>query len=131
MDDHPHVETARRFWLSVAKGDAAGIHELLSPDVRWRTHSAGDLSGEIEGAEDVIAMLARSGELVEELRSDLIDILVSERGVTMLYHVSAERSGQRLETDVVLIARIVEGRIEDVQTVPVDADANRRFWSAS
>lgn len=131
MGVHPNAEIARQLWLATAKGDAEGLRGLLSPNVRWTSHSAGDLSDAVEGPDAVIGLLARSGELVEELRSDVIDIFASDRGAVIHYRLRAERSGLRLDLEVVLIARIAQGVIVDVQTIPSDARANQAFWSAS
>jgi ketosteroid isomerase-like protein len=130
MLDHPHAALAWRLWMATAKGDAEALRSVFDPDVVWLSFNAGDLSGEIHGVDDLLAWLARSGELVEEMRIDLIDIFASDRGAVIHYDLYAERSGRTVSTDIVLVATIEGGRITHARTIPADAEANRRFWSS-
>jgi ketosteroid isomerase-like protein len=128
MTDHPNMYVARRLWDAISSGDRDGVRELLSPDVVWRSHSAGSLSGEWKGADAVLDLLARTGELVDQLRSTLCDIYASEGGAVVRYRVEASRGAERLETEHLVIQRIRDGRVIEATTVPQDAERNLRFW---
>jgi len=127
---HPNAEIARRLWQATAKGEAEIIRSLLAPDVAWHTRSSGDLSGSIQGPDAVIDLLARSGELVESLRSDLIDIFVSDHGAVLYYRVSADRGPASIETEMVLQLRIRADVVVHATAVPVQSSEADSFWRA-
>ena len=77
----------------------------------------------------MIEFLARTGDLVDDLRMDLSDMLVSDRGAVASYHLTARRGDRVLDTDMLLVSRIRDGRVTEVFTVPVDAEESDRFWS--
>jgi ketosteroid isomerase-like protein len=122
------VRIAKSLWDATAKGDRDGVCALLSPDIRWRNFSAGDLSGEIHGRDPVVALLARSGEIVDQLSSDLIDVFGSDEKAVIHYRVSAARDSRTLSTDILLVMDTEDGWIVDVMTTPMDAAANDLFW---
>jgi len=130
VSSHPNVRIAERLWMATSEGDAEKLAALFAPDVSWRSHSAGDLSGECKGREEVLGIFARAGELVDDLRLDLIDICASDRSAVVLYRVEAERGDDRLDTEVALIIDVVDGLIVTARTIPADAARNHRFWSS-
>jgi ketosteroid isomerase-like protein len=107
MVEHPNARIARRLWEATSEGDANAIREILAPDVRWCSYDSGSLSGELEGSDAVVDLLARSGEIVDDL---------------------AQRGGEELEMEILLVQRTQAGRIVEVFTVPRDAQRNIRFW---
>jgi ketosteroid isomerase-like protein len=128
MVEHPNARIARRLWEATSEGDANAIREILAPDVRWCSYDSGSLSGELEGSDAVVDLLARSGEIVDDLCSTLVDIYASERGAVLHYKVVARRGGEELEMEILLVERTEAGRIVEVFTVPRDAERNTRFW---
>lgn len=121
---------ARMVWDATSRGDASGLRELLSPDVTWHSYSSGVLSGVFKGPDGVVDLLARTGELVDGLRSELIDVFASASGAVIHYRVSAVRGLQSLETEVLLRMRIEQRRIVDVFTLSKDAERSDSFWLA-
>lgn len=124
---HPNASIARELWIAASESDAAGIRRLLAPDVEWRTFSSGSLSGSLRGADAVLDLLARSGEIVDELTTDLIDIYASDDGAVTHCRVSAHLGPRNLETEIMLVMRIRSGRVASAFAVPVDAQADS-FW---
>jgi ketosteroid isomerase-like protein len=125
-----NVAVARQLWNAAAHSDAESIRSLLAPDIRWSTDSSGDLSGSILGPDAVVDMLARSGELVDSLTSDLLDIYTSSHGAVIRYALHAERGKQVIETQVLLILSIEAGRVVGARAVPVDSEGSTRFWTS-
>ena len=126
--EHPNRALARRFWEATAAGDSAAIVALLSPDIVWRSHGDHPFAGEHHGPEKVLSYLARLGETVDELRSEVRDIFTSVRGAVIHYQVSARRGPKRLENDTLLILRIDADRIFDATVVPVSQRKSNEFW---
>jgi ketosteroid isomerase-like protein len=125
---HPHVVVARALWRAASVGDAAAIRRLLAPDVSWYTLAAGDLTGEVEGPDAVLDLFARCGELVDDLRSELIEIHPTANGAAIRYQLRARRGDQCIDTEVFLVESIVDGRVVDAVTMPVDRERHEAFW---
>ncbi len=126
--EHANRVVARRFWQASAAGDPEAILALFSPDIVWRAHGDNPIAGEYRGPEKVMGYMARLGETVDELRSDLDDIFVSDRGAVIHYHVSARRGPKRLDNEYVMILSIEAGRILEVTVVPTDQRPSDAFW---
>ena len=125
---HRNVDIARDLWVATAEADEASIRRLLAPDIEWRTFSSGELSGTLRGVDEVIDLLARSGETVDALTTDLIDIYASDDGAVTHYRVRANRGERVLDTEVLLVMRIRSGRVHSAFAVPVDARLPDSFW---
>ncbi len=119
---------ARRFWEATAAGDPETILALFSPDIVWRAHGDSPIAGEYHGPEKVLGYMARLGETVDELRDELDDIFVSDRGAVIHYHASARRGPKRLDNEYVMILGIEAGRILKVTVVPADQRLSNAFW---
>ena len=126
--EHPNRVVARRFWDATAAGDPETILTLFSPDIVWRAHGDNPMAGEYHGPEKVLSYMARLGETVDELRDELDDIFVSERGAVIHYHVSARRGPKRLDNDFLMILGIEAERILEVTVVPTDHRRSDAFW---
>jgi len=129
--EHPHYAMAEDLWSAVSSGDASRLRRILSPNIRWHSYGAGDLSGTFVGADAVLDLLASTGEMVDQLASTLIDISVSDRGAVLRYEVEAQRGSKKLHVEHLAILEIRADRIVETITVPVDQDENDRFWDTS
>lgn len=123
-------EIARALWQAAAESDRDSIRSLLSPDVVFSTLASGDLSGAIRGPDAVLDLLARSGELVEELRSELVDVYTSEEGAVIQYRLQAEREVSSLDTQALLVLRIEDGAVVNACAVPVEMSKSDSFWAS-
>ncbi|MEE9607582.1 MAG: nuclear transport factor 2 family protein [Myxococcota bacterium] len=119
---HPNAAIARRFWEAASRGDGDGLRELMAPDVVWRAYGAGALTGEFRGCEAVIARLAGAGDIVDGLRSTLLDVYAGDRGAVLHYGVEAQRGSQQIEMERLLVCRILAGRIVQALSVVIGAD---------
>jgi ketosteroid isomerase-like protein len=127
--DHPHLTLARTIWSAVADGDAEALGLLLAEDVRWNATGNNRLSGVLQGPAEVVDYLARIGEDVDEFASKLEGIYINDEGAVVVYHVSARRGEQSLETLFVTRLTVRDGVVVDALQVPVDQRANDEFWS--
>ena len=119
---------ARELWLAASEGNAEAIRRMLHPDIAWRSFSSGSLSGSIQGVEAVIDLLARTGELVDELNTSLIDIYASDTGAVIHYRVHAARGPKTVEGEGLLVMRMRRGLVVEAFAAPVDDGALDRFW---
>jgi ketosteroid isomerase-like protein len=129
--NHPNFSAAQKFWEAVAFGDASQLRAILSPKIQWRTHGAGDLTGTFVGIDAVLDLLASAGDLADELRSDLIDIFVNDRGAVLRSRLEAHRGSEKLSVEQLLILAIEGGRVAQVTSVSNDQIQSNRFWKAT
>lgn len=128
--EHPHVELALSLWQATSESDVHRLEQLLDPAVRWSFLDSGALEGEMKGVEEVISSLARTGELVDDLSSELLDVYASDRGAVLFYRVEASRGPRNLSTDVLLQIDIAGGRVVAGRATPLRSEASRHFWLA-
>ena len=129
MPDHPNSEFATALWDAVAQGDGGAVQALLAEDVVWTAGGHHALSGRFVGPEAVLDYLARVGENTDELKTELTDIFVNDRGAIVVYHLSARRELRRLETDLFLELEIADGKLKRARSVSFDQVASNEFWS--
>ena len=127
---HPHFATAQKLWDAVAHGDAAQLRAILSPKVQWRTYGGGDLAGNFVGIDAALDVLASVGDLTDELRSDLIDIFVNDRGAVLWTRLEARRGSQELRVEQLVVLTIEDGQIVQIMSVTNDQEQSSRFWKA-
>lgn len=127
---HPNIRIARKLWAATSSADVETLYGLFARDVVWEVHAAGDLPDRAVGPDGVLDLLALSGELVDDLRSDLIDVYASDGGAVMRFRIRARRGERRLDTELFLVADIADGCVHRVFTVPVDAEQYAAFWGA-
>lgn len=116
-------------WAAIASGDGPGMRNLLSDKSIWRMPGASPLAGTYVGADAIAEFMARAGDLTDDLRVDLIDIFVSQRGAVLHYALHAYRGPQQLDTEQLVITRIARGKIVRAVFAPIDQQAYDRFFS--
>ena len=128
-EEHPHLALVRRMWDAGARGDADVICDLFAPDAVLRSHGApGPLVGEFKGIAEILDFLARAGELVDDSRSEIIDVYTSGAGAVIRYRTVATRGANHLDMQFLYVLSIVQGRIIDATIVPTDQRRNDQFW---
>ena len=60
--------------------DVETLREVLDAKTMWHMPGRSPLAGTYVGIDAVLDFMARVGELSDDLRADLIDVYVSERG---------------------------------------------------
>lgn len=115
-------------WDATSRGDADGLRALLSPRVCWRAPGPGALGGTYRGPDAVVDLLARAGEQVDGLCSNLIEVFASDQGAILRYRMTARRGLQSLETEVLLRLSIDHDQLTEIQSVSTDPGRERAFW---
>jgi ketosteroid isomerase-like protein len=129
MEDHPHFIIANRLWDAIARGDAETLHELICDKSVWRMYGRSPLAGAYLGPDAILEFMARVGELADDLRSDLIDVFVNDRGAVLRYAIHAVRGGKLLDTEHLFLIHVAGGRITEGVFAPVDQYGYDRFFS--
>ena len=124
-----HREVAERLWNAASQGDPEPLLELFDEEVEWFTHGKNPQAGRHRGLPAVLRHLAASADSVDELRSELYDILASDEGAVIRCRVHGRRGPKELDGTYFLWLRIVEGRVVEVAAVPWSQWENDTFWN--
>jgi ketosteroid isomerase-like protein len=128
MTKHPNIAVARRLWNAIATADVEQLQAVITPDAVWTMPGRSPLAGCYEGIDAIVGFMALTGELADELESQLLDIFTSDRGVILRYSVHATRRGRVLDIEHLFMIRIVHGYIVEGVFAPIDQDLYDRFW---
>ena len=127
--EHPNAALARRLWQAISEGDGSAlVGELLAPDVVWRSYGDNPLAGEAKGVEASLERLARIGENVDELRTELREVYAGEHGAVIWARTHAERGPKVLDGHLLVHLRIEGGHIVSASVVAMDQRRNDEFW---
>jgi ketosteroid isomerase-like protein len=127
--DHPHAKLARSAWEAAAGGDRETLARVCAPGVVWHASGRGPRSGDYRGIDSVLEYLAAIGDAADRFDSRFDDVLIGDQKVAVLFHVSGERRGRRLDTDFLLLFRVEDGQIAEIWAVPRDQHAVDAFWA--
>ncbi len=127
---HPHLDLALSLWQATSESDVDRLEQILDPAVTWTFVHSPSLDGEAKGVDQVISSLARTGELVDDLSGELIDVYASDHGAVLFYRLEASRGPCSLSTDVLLQIEIDRGRVVAGRAMPTRSEENRTFWLA-
>lgn len=128
-ETHPNARIVRGAWEAIAASDVPALDHFWASDIVWHVTGESRWTGDYIGQEAVLNYLADIGEAGDAYEARLDDVLVSHDRTVVLYHVSAARRGKTIESDQVMLARIDEGLVAEVWTLPLDPQALRDFYA--
>jgi ketosteroid isomerase-like protein len=126
--EHPHAAVARAIWDAIARGDREALLGLYAPDAVLRVHGDNPLAGEYKGVDSVLAGMARPAELVDDMRSELLDVYAGDTGAVIRYRVTAERGEAQLDQVYLTVVDIRDGRVTRATSLATDQLRTDAFW---
>ena len=129
-EQHPNAEIAERAWQAVAEADFETLEQLWAPDIVWHVTADNPWTGDHVGREAILDYLADVGEAGEAYEATLVDILASNDRALILSRVSAQRGEESVDTLQGMLARIENGSIVEVWTLPLEPQLMARFWES-
>ena len=123
---HPNALLAEAVWEAAARGDADALAGLLHDEVTWVAYGIRSDEPRV-GREAVLDFLAEVGEVADDLRSDLVDILVSGTRAAILLRLRVRRGDRTADTRVLLLCEIEDGRIREIRSLPLEPDLLREM----
>ena len=121
----------RGFYAARAKGDREGIMGCLAEDVVWRYPGRNLFSREYRGREDVAGFFLGLREATgDDFSSEVERILVDETTALVHEHPRGTREGKSLEWETVLVFRLRDGLIAEVdvfQNIQYELD---EWWNS-
>src|SRR5437764_7671881 len=104
----------RRAYQAFTEGDMGSLTAMFTEDAVWHVPGGGSLSGVKRGRDAVIAYF---GELLTRscgtLQITLHDVVAGEEHTVGLHHDSAERNGEALDQNVVLVVHLRDGQFAE------------------
>ena len=129
MIEHPNSLLLHHCLQAANLGDRQTLRALWADDIVWHVKGAGPWHGEIKGADNIFEYLAELGDVGSVgFHSEIEDVLVSNQRAAVICHSTASMGNRELDAGYLVIASIVDRRIQSVTTVPIDADRVQDFW---
>lgn len=129
MIEHQNSFLVHQCLAAVDSGDTETLRALWADDIVWQTKGPSPFTGEFKGHDEIFEFLGLLGEVGGDgYDIDIEDIMIGEERAAMVVNITASRDGRNLDTNFVLLARIVGRRVHEIISVPVDADHVAEFW---
>jgi ketosteroid isomerase-like protein len=127
---HPNEELARRSLEAFSTGDMEAFAGLLDEDAVFHFPGRGPLAGDHQGKGQVLATLAKQGELSGgTFRVELHDVLANDEHAVLLIRARAERGGETWNDNAVLVFHTKNGKVSEAWLHPGDQYAGDEFFS--
>jgi uncharacterized protein len=113
------------------RGDFSALqNQFFAENIIWHVAGTGLLAGRYEGITQVMGILGKISELSGgTVETELHDVLVSNDHTVALATIRAERSGQRLQLNLVHVIHSENGKAAEVWTYSSDPTAAAEFWA--
>ena len=130
MGSQENAELVQRGYAAFSAGDMATLNELFTDDAVWHVPGSGPMSGPKKGRG---AILAYFGEIMTGTAGTATvtvqDVIGGDDHTIGLHHNHAERHNKVNDQDAVLVFKIRDGRVTEVQEFHEDTARSDEFWS--
>jgi ketosteroid isomerase-like protein len=129
---HPNEELYREAIAAFQRGDMDALRtKYFAEDICYRVHGRSPVSGEYNGAAEVIGLFGRLFELSGgTLRIELHDVVANDDHTVAMFSAHAERNGRQLNVNEVQIVHPTpDGKAGEVWTSSSDPYTFDEFWS--
>jgi ketosteroid isomerase-like protein len=112
------------------RGDFSALqNQFFAEDIIWHVAGTGPMAGQYEGIAQVMSVLGKLSQLSGgTVETELHDVLVSNDHTVALATIRAERSGKKLQLNLVHVIHSVNGKATEVWTYTSDPTAAAEFW---
>lgn len=128
--EHPNADIIRRLYQSLEKGDFAAYLNLLTDDIVY--HAAGHcfFAGDYHGKEN-LGKLAQMiyAETQGTHRAVRRHIMATATHVAVIDTWNAQRKGQTIQMDNLLVYRVADGKIAECWEYIENVEAHDAFWA--
>jgi uncharacterized protein len=113
------------------RGDFSALqNQFFAEDIIWHVAGTGPMAGQYEGIAQVMSVLGKLSQLSGgTVETELHDVLVSNDHTVALATIRAERSGKKLQLNLVHVIHSVNGKATEVWTYTSDPTAAAEFWA--
>lgn len=129
MIEHPNSLLIHHCLQAAREGDRHTLRVLWAPDIIWRITGSSPWSGEVKGADNILARLAELGEIgASGLRTEIEDIMVSNERAALICRAFAEIDERVLDARFMILTVIASRRIQEITSIPIDPNRVAEFW---
>lgn len=129
MTEHPNVLLVHQCLQAVSEGDRQTLRALWAEDITWTVKGQSPWKGEIKGLDEICEYLASLGEVGRiGFNLDVEDVMVSNTSAAVVLQGHAEVGEDVLDASYLVMAKIVRRKIQEVVTLPIDAESVAGFW---
>jgi ketosteroid isomerase-like protein len=128
--EHPNADIVRQLYQSLEKGDLTAYLSLLADDIVY--HAAGHCSfaGDYSGKEKLGKLAQKNyAETQGTHRVTRRQIMGTATYVAVIDTWNAQRKGQTIQMDNLLVYRIVDGKIAECWEYIENVEAHDAFWA--
>lgn len=130
MTSHPNAELLKKFYVSFARGDLAGMFAVCSDDVTFQIPGKSALAGKFNKSNLGPMVLQKLTELSGgTFHQEIHDIMASDLHGMVLTTNTLTRSGTRHEYRAVHVWRIQNGKLVAWYEYPRDLYQHDAIWS--
>jgi uncharacterized protein len=130
MTEHHNATLIRKGYAAFSAGDVETLKELIAPDAVQHMPGKNMFSGDHRGVDNILQMYRRlSQETGGTFRVDLEEVYANDDTVVTVYHVTADRGGEHLDSRHALVFTMRDGRAVDINDIAADTDAEDGFWA--
>lgn len=120
----------RGIFDAFARREGHASRSSFAEDAVWVVPGSGVMAGVYRGRDEIFRFLERLPKETDgTYASELLDVLTSDTRAAALYRARGTRHGRALELDQLLLFRIEDGLVREVQALPSDPDVFEAFWA--
>ncbi len=120
----------KRGYEAFARGDLDFIREMSTPDCVWHTPGYGPFKPDYKGPDGVIEYFTSLFELSDgTFRSEPEAFFADGERVVVLDHLTGSRKGKMLNTHVIHMFRVRDGKVAETTTFASEPKRNEEFWA--
>ncbi|WP_314215865.1 nuclear transport factor 2 family protein [Pseudarthrobacter equi] len=130
MGNQEDAAVVRRGYEAFNSGDVQTLMELFAQDAVWHVGGSGGLAGDKNGQEEIMAyfgeLFSRSGGTT---KVELKDVIAGEQHTVGLQKAQAQRNGQSMDQEGVLVFTLKDGKVTEVSEFQEDTAKAADFWT--
>jgi ketosteroid isomerase-like protein len=130
MPAHANETLMRDGYSAFGRGDMEALRGMFDPQVVWHIPGHSPVSGTYKGIDEVFALFGRLfTETGGTIWNELHDVVANDEHAVALVRQTAERAGKKLDTRLVNIQHIREGKVTESWYFTEDERTVEDFWS--
>jgi ketosteroid isomerase-like protein len=112
------------------RGDIPGVLAVLSPEIQWHIPGRNPMAGTYKGHEEVVGFFTQLMERTGgTFNLEIHDFLASDDHVVALTRETGQRDGKSLDSNVVHIWHLRDGKAVEFFGITQDQHAGDDFWA--
>ena len=126
-----NVALLERGYQAFTSGDLDTVRGMSAEDCVWHTPGFGGMQADYEGPDGVVSYLTTLFEQTDGTFKDEPEAFVAddEDHVVVLEHVTASRGGKALDTHVMHVFEVHDGKVQQATEYASDPAKLQEFWA--